>query len=375
MPYAGFLIRRERMQRNWSQEGLCRGICTVSYLSKIEQGKAQPSDEVLALLFARMGLTWHAANGAALVEQGYDALFSGEREALCALAQQTAWAELAHSPWGLDQLLLSGYAADEAAPLETAFEACMDDRQLALQRCLQGRDGEAVRLYPCGYLYALAGDRCYRRGDTAHAMEWLQTGHRLAAKEGRARVMLYTRMIMGNCYSNLHDLRAMESHYAAARRLALALNATEELATLDYNTAATQMELGDWAGALGYFEALAEHTRLTLHKLAICYEKLGQNAKALEAIRQAEEAPPYISDGIDSVMCQVVRFRLEHGDYLERSAYGELLLHCFELCRTQLPSGYTVFHLPWVLEWYEHHRQYKAAYTLLRDFPEYEKNR
>lgn len=56
MSIAGLLIRRERLARAWSQEGLCRGICGTSYLSKIEQGKAAASEEVLALLFARLGL-------------------------------------------------------------------------------------------------------------------------------------------------------------------------------------------------------------------------------------------------------------------------------------------------------------------------------
>ena len=42
---AGLLIRQARLGRDWSQEGLCRGICAPSYLSKIEQGKAAPSPE------------------------------------------------------------------------------------------------------------------------------------------------------------------------------------------------------------------------------------------------------------------------------------------------------------------------------------------
>ena len=50
MSIAGLLIRRERLAHAWSQEGLCRGICGTSYLSKIEQGKAAASEEILALL-------------------------------------------------------------------------------------------------------------------------------------------------------------------------------------------------------------------------------------------------------------------------------------------------------------------------------------
>ena len=47
---AGLLIRQARLQRDWSQEGLCRGICAPSYLSKIEQGQVQAAPELLELL-------------------------------------------------------------------------------------------------------------------------------------------------------------------------------------------------------------------------------------------------------------------------------------------------------------------------------------
>lgn len=38
--YIGFLIRQTRLKQNVSQDGLCKGICAPSYLSKIEQGQA-----------------------------------------------------------------------------------------------------------------------------------------------------------------------------------------------------------------------------------------------------------------------------------------------------------------------------------------------
>ena len=55
MNYAGFLIRQKRLEKGWSQEGLCRGVCAVSYLSKIEQGKADGSDEIVGELMRRLG--------------------------------------------------------------------------------------------------------------------------------------------------------------------------------------------------------------------------------------------------------------------------------------------------------------------------------
>ncbi len=56
MNYQGYIIYRERLRRNWSQSGLCKGICTVSYLSKIESGKAEPSEEIVRLLLDRLDL-------------------------------------------------------------------------------------------------------------------------------------------------------------------------------------------------------------------------------------------------------------------------------------------------------------------------------
>lgn len=54
----GILIRKRRQMANWSQETLCEGICAVSYLSKIEQGKTEGSSEVLYLLLRRLGILW-----------------------------------------------------------------------------------------------------------------------------------------------------------------------------------------------------------------------------------------------------------------------------------------------------------------------------
>ena len=54
--FIGVLIRRERLRQNYSQEGLCRGICAVSYLSKIEQGKVRAGYDVIVPLLARLGI-------------------------------------------------------------------------------------------------------------------------------------------------------------------------------------------------------------------------------------------------------------------------------------------------------------------------------
>lgn len=52
----GNLIKIERMRRNMKQSVLARGICSISYLSKIENNQTSASEEVLEMIFRRLGI-------------------------------------------------------------------------------------------------------------------------------------------------------------------------------------------------------------------------------------------------------------------------------------------------------------------------------
>ena len=373
MSYYGNLILRERLARSWSQAGLCKDICTVSYLSKIETGKAQPSADVLRLLLARLGLHTDPAleaAGARCAEDGYERLFTGRfGELAAALPAASDETYRATAAW-TDLLLLRQFDTDGGA-LDAGLEAGMTPRQLAMQRLLQGRWDEALALLPNAFCHWRIGVSAYEAGCYEDAVEHLQAGYDLAARDGAARLMLLCRAYMGNCYCNRRDIERMRPHYAAARRLAQALGEQELLDSIAYNTAAVQIERGQFEEAYGYFSALNDPGVLALHKLAICCEKTGRTAEALAALERAEaaETAGQRSEAVEKMLA-VVRFRLAHPDYLHCDAYGALLLDCFACCRTRLPQGYAAFHLPWVVEWYTAARQYKKVCELMTEFPD-----
>lgn len=373
MSYYGNLILRERLARSWSQAGLCKDICTVSYLSKIETGKAQPSADVLRLLLARLGLHTDPAleaAGARCAEDGYERLFTGRfGELAAALPAASDETYRATAAW-TDLLLLRQFDTDGGA-LDAGLEAGMTPRQLAMQRLLQGRWDEALALLPNAFCHWRIGVSAYEAGRYEDAVEHLQAGYDLAARDGAARLMLLCRAYMGNCYCNRRDIERMRPHYAAARRLAQALGEQELLDSIAYNTAAVQIERGQFEEAYGYFSALNDPGVLALHKLAICCEKTGRTEEALAALERAEaaETAEQRSEAVEKMLA-VVRFRLAHPDYLHCDAYGALLLDCFACCRTRLPQGYAAFHLPWVVEWYTAARQYKKVCELLTEFPD-----
>lgn len=377
MGFAGLLIRRERLRRDWSQKGLCRGICAVSYLSKIEQGKAEPSQEVLTLLLERLGVNWHtgeiAKQAQALAEQLFDAFCSmdesRERDLLRLLEQQHD--NYVNSPAMLDLLILEPLCAGTPGPEQLqAFEPVMDERQRGLWLLLENRCEEALQLLPLPITCALAGQWDYQSGRYARARERLQRAFEQAAEECRPHLMLFCRTLLGNCASDLNYDQGTLYHYTAAERLARALREENYLRDIRYNLASTQMQFGRYEEACGYFAGLEQPTVMELHKLAICWEGLGRPQEALDALDRAEQTEcTYPDRALALLMCRVVRYRLEHPGYLKEEAYGKLLLDCFSRLQQELPVGYAAFHLPWLEEWYTANRQYKQALELFKKFP------
>ena len=126
----GLRLRRARLQRNWSQEGLCRGICAVSWLSKIEQGQAAASPEVLALLLDRLdlphgGLTDGAPQLGEAVERQYELLFSGDEQALADAwpAFSALLPQLSYSLWCADALLLAAAHSRDVSAIDPSWAA------------------------------------------------------------------------------------------------------------------------------------------------------------------------------------------------------------------------------------------------------------
>ena len=251
----GLRLRQERLKRGWSQEGLCRGICAASYLSKIEQGRVQAAPELLALLMKRLDLPWYGENLPeleGLVERRYAQLLDGEQEAFqdSRAAFSQALETILSSPLAADGLVLDAVDRQDPSDIPAALEPYLDRRQLALLRIVQDREPEAVRLLPEAYCFLMAGIAGYEQGsDYTGAMAYLRQGCDLAARDGRVRLMLECRLIMGSVCCNQLDLDGMEEHYRAAERMARALGRQEDLRAMAYNRAATQVECGRYQEA------------------------------------------------------------------------------------------------------------------------------
>lgn len=385
--FLGTLIRRERLRQNISLEGLCQGICAISYLSKIEQGKAEAAPDILQPLLDRLGIRYETdpaflEEAERTIECLYENLYSGlswnqdpkEQGKTALLGRRERFLA---SPYMLDTLLLEdAFLHNPPAPELQDFASCMNSRQYELYLLLQLWQGrrtaaeELLRLNPCPYFTCQVGIRCYREGRYLEAIELLNRAYDLAAREGYIYLMCSSRVFLGFCCSDSGKVDLMLDHFRVVRRLVRTLRDGETwLSDLNYNAAITYLECGRAEEALQLLQGVKQEDALYFHKLAVALEKLDRTGEALEAVAKSRTADPRgVAKEVLNAALELVEYRLRHRDYLRDGIYSSLMSDTFALLRREASSGFVRFHLPYMLEVLEAERRYKDAYRLSSEF-------
>ncbi len=380
----GIIIRKQRLERNWSQSTLCSGICAVSHLSKIEQGKTEGSLEVLRLLMQRLGIDWRedpefCQETSAWFDEWYDRLFSGENVEELGRILDDRREEFQSSPFFLDWLMLTWITSGHPPANAKDYISAMDERQYNLYLCLTGRFRELLRASDRGYFSLMAGMQPFFQGDYAKAVMCFQRGMDQAYREGSLRIMLECCGNLGTCYSCMNQLEQTREYYSAAIRMARSLGCVKDMAIMAYNLATTELQLGLPEDALIHLTERPWDEAVYFQKLAVCYEQLGQKDKARAALDQAATAPITVLldeygnnrervRGVFAQICTIVRIRLDDPDYLKNPEYGQMLVSCIRVMKSLFPIGFTQFHASWLVKWYEANRQYHKANEILHAF-------
>lgn len=233
----GIMIRRLRLERNWSQATMCADICAVSYLSRIEQGQVGGSPEVLAMLMERLGVTWRedpafCRESAAWFDDCYDRLFAGEsiEDMVPVLKQHRE--EFRYSPFFPDWLLFTWQITNQRPEEAEELLPALDDRQRSLYLCLSGEFEELLRVSDRGYFLQEAGKHALWSGNFNTAVKYLQLGMERAFREGSLPVIMSCCAHMGNCYSCLNQLEQAKEYYSMANRMARGLGRFPDMMTI-----------------------------------------------------------------------------------------------------------------------------------------------
>lgn len=391
----GSLLRRERLRHNLSQEDLCRGICVPSYLSKIEQGQADPSPDVLTALFAALGLTLETDEGflsraRAALDALFDALrFLQEPEASASFMRenlQRLFCSALHVDAALAALLLGMGDRDE---LCAGLSACLPDLTPA-QRALfylgraQGQTQPDRRLADLRAADQAAPDArtavcllraLYETGDYTEALEMAQTAYARGAQEGNVLAMLEAAYLCGTTHANLGQLDAMLRHYDRALHLDHCAG-TGLAGSVAYNTGATLLEYHRYEEALPHLLAAQDAGRedcMTLHKLCLAYAALNRPEEAAAALEAARAAVPADAPELTRDMLDLAAFRLRPG-YADDPAYAALLERVFASSAQVFHFGFRRFYGFELMALRVRQRRYKEALALSHEFPNFPEN-
>lgn len=421
---SGLLLRMERIRQDKGQKEICYGICTVSYLSKIERGHANPEPSLLALLFARLGIVYEtdpsflSENQARLSRYFSNVNYGLKAEAdiACLKAQRE---RLLWSPLALDYLLFLCF--DDRIPLsENAvsikLSASMDssassdtpdsnkelsflsedsvckflsvlekltghmsreqyayyclilaadepDNQTCFSLCLQASEGLPNSLGLRSLIHGYYITDQYHR---IHQLEPRLTA--LALSEGNVFALADYYFINGTAYSCLRQLEMMKANYEQVRCLLQNTGWWDCFSDdIYYNLGASYLEVGNYPLALDCLNRIRKSDYFLLwHKKALLYIRQGEYSlsrpylQKIEAFLQKEEETAQTVLLSDWLMYEELTMECLP-DFLTRPAYLELLERLFSALKKERHFGFLYQYRDVMLAACSKQRKYKKA--------------
>ncbi|MBR5287344.1 MAG: helix-turn-helix transcriptional regulator [Clostridia bacterium] len=406
--YTGYLIRRERLAQNLSQEGLCKGICAASYLSKIESGSAEPGEEIIDRLFAALGIDF--VRDPELEEEAQRQLdqFLFLMDAGEPYEEQKAFFEenrerLLRSEFSVRlQLyeLVSSASVNNAHEMRErlteieAFLSCLSPTEqqwvlLVKADCQQTQEEEYGILKQAAQIrpYALATYKlaacAYRQGHYSQCSELADQAFSQAAYEGNPATMIWSSYLLGSCACNRCDIMLAQRYFQ--RTLALCRGYREDMSSyIRYNLGATYLEIGQDESALKELTQAKEirsdiYYNMLLHqKLALLYARLGRREEGLAELALAraafagEQWPESFSADLLEKMLVFAQMMLANED-AEIPGFEETARALYEDAGRIYGYGYKRFYGRYLIEYYKSQRRYKEALRISEEigyFPE-----
>lgn len=394
--YTGYLIRRERLAQNLSQEGLAKGICAVSYLSKIEQGQVEPGREIIDRLFAALHIDFvREPELEKEAERQLDEFFFlREADEPCD-EQHEFFAQhgekLLRSEFALSYsvyMMCNEADRNDKAAVYARFEklkpflGCLPVRVRQEALFCMGRKTEdakeaaaifeeAARLAPhCDILNAQASCMSLL-GEYGKSRELTDQALFLAFEQGNVPVMIRCCLRLGLDACNRYEMDQAKRYFQ--RAIALDRGRKMDIKKyVDYNLGSTYLEFGRDDEAFFYLKQAKEDKsndqyNLLLHqKLSILYSRRGDKEMARE---QAALAGSYLDKAeklntagkyLYGTMVRFAELLLEE-NVSDLPEYEQVVRRLYTQTKGTFGHGFMQFYGRYLVELLKHQRKYKEA--------------
>ena len=383
----GALLKGERIRQKKSQKELCYGICVPSYLCKIENGSANPDEQMWKKLFRKLDLPFEWEQPAIhLFQKKIEEYFHGikfhcDRDAL--YTELNAWNEqLRFSELVVDWLMIridqdenEWDLLEELVPVMTLKQQALftimkyskeklSDSEIAhyIQMCELLDESFALNLLSLKHLH---------RGEYAaiHRLEGKIVAKALC--EGNLYQLADYYIINGSAYACINQLEMMMDYYKRAIGLLEHTEWKENLTSVYYNMGASYVSVGEYEKGIDYLRVAQETYHMEdfmlQHKLALAYVRLQDYEKAqtyLSKMKNQLSELPYLRKA-DHLKYQEVCMEMEEG-FQQKPEYLTLMEELVEAVERDYHVGHLVFYNDLAMETYCLHRKYKKALELDR---------
>ncbi len=393
----GLLIKKTRIEQNISQAGLCEGICSASYLSKIESGAVKANDEIYELLFEVMGIKYEYEQNLiskfkSLSSTWYEnCLFLGSHDYELERELLELSSQLIFSPMYLNAYLLNAMLAKEVKLLNVVELNTSDlndrqlllynyinskaaskrgDHQLAIRYLNQVKSHDAPFVYmDLAYLYAYFG---YYDDAIVSAM----TAYEIYSKLGHVDCMFKMAAELSICYYNKFDLDNAFNWDEVAERLSKVLNYEDAQAMIYYNRGATLTDFKNYEEAQYYLKKSLELSiSLGIKDLFNTYQKLGINSAFLcdaETLRMCIEKIEDSEVSEEQQLTLELLKLMQQNNFTQSRNYCDILNTICKSFKNSVFKGKFYYFQSLLYDAYKSTRQYKKAIELKEDdFPRF----
>ncbi len=307
----GLLLKAERLRKKMEQKEVANGICTVSYLSRIENNQVIPHPDLMENLLKQVGVKRLSKEKNLYYSKEIEKYLLGYLENAENTPEvpftQEEEAELKHTPLALYIELINYISKGEVSEELEQFcrllgreaESIYHMHKGAINMLLEETE-KAVGLYPSTASYTYYATELWRRKEITKALEALTRAETFMIEEGNVLYFPYIEMLKGGIANYIDPKEAMQ-HYDKAIKIGQLLNHTKLTNQALYNAGASAiMDLDDAPLAEKYLKQIQnEEGFFFFHKLFLTYTKLGREEEAkiyLGKMKTAEDVDAKTKD-------------------------------------------------------------------------------
>lgn len=376
----GLLIKINREKLGLKQEYLCKGICSVSYLSKIEKGNVIPSDEIVKMLFNKLNIDFNKDEE--FVEGG-KRLFNKinksryfqipeDKEVLQELRDNKS--KYLNSPLNIEYQLFQLYDKlyDNQSEINNIdilkYKDYMDDEQLYRAFLITGSINSNIELlekakkikYTAEVVYQI-GFIKWLEGNYHEAIELNLEALNLAYDEGAIILQIGICFMLGNLYMDFH-LPTMEKYYNKALLLSEFASYNDINYLINYHMGIAYTTT-DFIKAQEYLlEALRICPKDNKDYLEMIYQKL---SFLYLRYKKREDAKIYYEKSKEintlKLVNELIEIMVKDENYINSEEYLNKLINIYNKSKRNNKHSNTKFYGHFLIEAYKANRKYKDA--------------